>query len=58
MTMLGREHPSTLTSINNLAAVLRDQGKYGQAGEMYRQALGLREDLKTKPSMRCELGGG
>jgi hypothetical protein len=25
------EHPSTLTSINNLA-VLRDQGKYGQAG--------------------------
>jgi Tetratricopeptide repeat len=40
-TMLGKEHPSTLTSINNLAAVLRDQGKYGQAGEMYRQALGL-----------------
>jgi hypothetical protein len=25
--MLGKEHPSTLTSINNLAAVLRDQGK-------------------------------
>jgi hypothetical protein len=55
MTMLGREHPSTLTSINNLAAVLRDQGKYGQAGEMYRQALGLSEDLKTNPSMRREL---
>jgi hypothetical protein len=34
------------------AAVLRDQGKYGQAGEMYRQAIGLSEDLKTKPSMR------
>jgi len=31
-TMLGKEHPSTLTSINNMAAVLKDQGKYGQAG--------------------------
>jgi len=49
VTMLGKEHPSTLTSINNLA---------GSADEMYRQALGLSEDLKTKPSMRRELGGG
>ena len=54
-TMLSKEHPSKLTSINNLAAVLRVQRKYGQAGEMYRQALGLSEDLKTKPSKRREL---
>jgi hypothetical protein len=27
-TVLGKEHPSTLTSMNNLAGVLRDQGKY------------------------------
>lgn len=26
--MLGKKHPSTLTSINNLAGVLSRQGKY------------------------------
>ena len=34
-TVLGKEHPSTLTSMNNLAMVLRDQGKYEQAEEMH-----------------------
>jgi hypothetical protein len=36
-TMLGKEFPSTLTSINNLAAVLRDQGtsRYYLVEEMY-----------------------
>jgi hypothetical protein len=34
-TMLGKEFPSTLTSINNLAGVLRDQGNYEEAEEMY-----------------------
>jgi hypothetical protein len=29
MAMLGKEHPSTQTSINNLTAVLSGQGKYG-----------------------------
>jgi tetratricopeptide (TPR) repeat protein len=42
-TVLGKEHPDTLTSISNLATVLRDQGKYEQAEEMYLQALRLRE---------------
>jgi hypothetical protein len=37
--MLDEEHSSTLTSINNLAAVLRDQGRYDLAEEMYRQEL-------------------
>jgi hypothetical protein len=37
--VLGKEHPDTLTSMNNnVAAVLRDQGKYEQAEEMLRQA--------------------
>jgi hypothetical protein len=31
--------------MNNLAIVLRDQGKYEQAEEMHRQALGLRETV-------------
>jgi hypothetical protein len=29
--MLGREHPSTLTSMNNLAVVLSEQDKYEEA---------------------------
>ena len=31
---MGKEHPSTLMSMNNLAMVLRNQGKYEQAEEM------------------------
>jgi tetratricopeptide (TPR) repeat protein len=44
----GTEHPSTLTSMNNLALVLSDQGKHEQAEEMHRQALGLRETVLGK----------
>jgi tetratricopeptide (TPR) repeat protein len=46
--VLGKEHPSTLTSMNDLASVLSDQGKYEQAEEMHRQALGLRETMLGK----------
>ena len=35
-TVLGKEHPDTLTSVNNLAGVLRDQGKYEQTKETCR----------------------
>jgi hypothetical protein len=38
-TVLGKEHPSTLTSMNNLAEVLRDQGKYKQVEEIHRLAF-------------------
>ncbi|RYP11797.1 hypothetical protein DL767_010722 [Monosporascus sp. MG133] len=41
--VLGREHPDTLTSMNNLALVLNSQGKYDEAEQMHRQALALRE---------------
>jgi hypothetical protein len=34
-TMLGKEFPSILTIINNLAGVLRDQDNYEEAQEMY-----------------------
>ena len=37
--MLGKEHPNTLTSVNNLALVLQYQGKYDEAEAMNRQAL-------------------
>jgi tetratricopeptide (TPR) repeat protein len=36
---LGKEHPDTLISVNNLASVLQDQGKYDDAEAMYRQIL-------------------
>ena len=41
--MLGKEHPDTLTSMNNLAEVLSQQGKYEEAEEMHGQALELKE---------------
>ncbi|CAG8196671.1 unnamed protein product, partial [Penicillium olsonii] len=37
--VLGREHPSTLTSVNNLGSVLDGQGKYEEAEAMHRRAL-------------------
>jgi tetratricopeptide (TPR) repeat protein len=43
--VLGPEHPSTLTSMNNLALVLDSQGKYEAAEEMHRRALELREKV-------------
>jgi len=33
---LGKEHLDTLTSVNNLASVLRCQGKYEEAEQMNR----------------------
>jgi tetratricopeptide (TPR) repeat protein len=39
--VLDKQHPSTLTSMDNLAVVLSNQAGYEQAKETYRQALGL-----------------
>ena len=44
MEMLyGKEHPDTLTSMNNLAEVVSSQGKYKEAERIHRQALALME---------------
>jgi tetratricopeptide (TPR) repeat protein len=45
---LGAEHPNTLTSLSNLALVLRLQGKYEQAENMNRRALEGREKVLGK----------
>jgi hypothetical protein len=42
------KHPWTLTSMNKLANVLSNQGKYERAEEMHRQALGLSETVLGK----------
>jgi hypothetical protein len=43
-TVLGKEHPFTTRSKNDLAGVLRGQGKYEQAEEMHRQPGGAEGD--------------
>jgi hypothetical protein len=37
--VFGRDHPNTLTSMNNLAEVLRPQGKHDEAEALHREAL-------------------
>jgi tetratricopeptide (TPR) repeat protein len=57
--VLGPEHPSTLTSMNNLANVLNRQGKYEEAEAMNRQTLARYEKvlgpehLNTLTSVHC-----
>ena len=46
--MLGKEHPSTLGSMNNLVLMLSNQGKYEEAERMQRQALALCETVLGK----------
>ena len=41
--VVGREHPDTLTSVNNLALVLLTRGDYAAAEPLYRRALEARE---------------
>ena len=42
---LGKELPSTLTGMNNLASVFDHQGKYEEAEQVHRQALNGREKV-------------
>ncbi|KAK4653773.1 hypothetical protein QC762_0087050 [Podospora pseudocomata] len=46
--VLGKEHPHTLGSMNNLALVLYSQGKYEEAEQIHQQALQLREKVLGK----------
>jgi tetratricopeptide (TPR) repeat protein len=41
--VLGLEHPDTLSSVNNLAALLRTQGKYAEAEPLRQRALEAQE---------------
>ena len=46
--VLGKEHPNTLSSMNNLALLLNRQGKYDEAEPIHRQTLALREKVLGK----------
>jgi tetratricopeptide (TPR) repeat protein len=40
---LGPDHPSTATSLNNLAELYRSQGRYGEAEPLYLRSLAISE---------------
>jgi tetratricopeptide (TPR) repeat protein len=46
--VLGKEHPSTLVSMNGVAQALSDRGKYAEAEVMHRETLALREKVSGK----------
>jgi len=46
--VLGKEHPDTLTSMNDLAQALSDQRDYVEAEKMHRETLALREKVLGK----------
>ncbi|MCP4111968.1 MAG: tetratricopeptide repeat protein, partial [Desulfobacteraceae bacterium] len=46
--VLGKEHPSTLVSVNNLALLYSEQGRYGEAEPLYKEALQLSEKVLGK----------
>ena len=43
--LLGNEHPSVASSLSNLAGLLRDEGKLGEAEGSFREALAIRRKL-------------
>ncbi len=46
--VLGKEHPGTLTCVNNLALLYQQQRRYGEAEPLYKRALEARERLHGK----------
>lgn len=49
MSVLESQHSDTLTSINDLGALLERQGKYNEAEALHRQVLKEREYFGFKP---------
>jgi tetratricopeptide (TPR) repeat protein len=46
--VLGKEHPSTATTYNNIATVYHNQGDYTKALEWYQKALAIQEKVLGK----------
>ena len=43
--LLGSAHPSVATSLNNLASLYSDQGRYAEAEPLHKEALEMRKQL-------------
>ena len=50
---LGKEHPLTLTSINNLAVWYKSRGRYNEAEELYNEALQLSVKVLGQDHQLC-----
>ena len=46
--VLGKDHPDVARDYNNLALLLKDQGKYDQAEPLYRRAIEIDESVLGK----------
>ena len=46
--MLGKEHPDTLGSVNNLAELYQVEGRYAEAEPLYKRALETQERVLGK----------
>ncbi|MGD1909623.1 MAG: tetratricopeptide repeat protein [Rivularia sp. (in: cyanobacteria)] len=46
LSRLGENHPHTATSLNNLAYLYKNQGRYEEAEALYIQALELTKQLQ------------
>ncbi len=55
--LLGERHPGVVISMNNLAAVLKDQGRYAEAESLFWESLALTRELlgEHHPSMAIGL---
>ena len=43
--MLGDEHPDVADSLNNLASLYKNQGKYDEAEKMFKESLAMRKKM-------------
>jgi tetratricopeptide (TPR) repeat protein len=51
--VFGEEHPDVAASLNNLAELLRTQGKYDEAEPLYQQSLAISRKVWCYSSRRC-----
>ena len=56
--LLGNEHPSVASSLNNLAVLYKNQGRYGEAEPLYAEAAEIFEQQlgEKHPNTQTVLG--